>query len=158
MLRRTIVGLLIAAAFLAAAAIVMVWGVAGGGLGSHRGPGTITRIAVPAEVVSDRTTRQNRAQIALGGGTGSPAKQILFGDLHAHTTYSVDAFLFSLPILQGEGAHPPADACDFARYCSGLDFWSINDHAELLSPRQWEEIRASIRQCNEVAGLSLIHI
>ena len=25
----------------------------------------------------------------------------------------------SLPMLQGEGAHPPADACDFARFCSG---------------------------------------
>ena len=24
----------------------------------------------------------------------------------------------SLPMLQGEGAHPPADACDFARFCS----------------------------------------
>jgi hypothetical protein len=132
--------------------MVVVWGVAGGGFGSHQGPGTITETAVPAEVVADRAARQIQAQVALGDGTGSPAKQILFGDLHAHTTYSIDAFLFSLPILQGEGAHPPADACDFARYCSALDFWSINDHAELLTPLQWAETRESIRQCNQVAG------
>jgi hypothetical protein len=58
----------------------------------------------------------------------------------------------SLPILQGEGAHPPADACDFARYCSGLDFWSINDHAEAISPQHWRETTESIRQCNALAG------
>ena len=81
---------------------------------------------------------------------GTHHEQILFGDLHVHTTFSGDAFIFSLPLFQGEGAHPPADACDFARFCSGLDFWSINDHAESLTPRQWQETRESIRECNAV--------
>ena len=55
-------------------------------------------------------------------------------------------------MLQGEGAHPPADACDFARFCSGLDFWSITDHAESISPQHWRETKESVRECNAVAG------
>jgi hypothetical protein len=92
------------------------------------------------------TPRSARRALAPPATPG--AKQILFGDLHVHTTFSDDAFTFSLPALGGEGAHPPADACDFARFCSALDFWSINDHAERLTPNHWTEIVGSIRACN----------
>jgi hypothetical protein len=79
-------------------------------------------------------------------------KQILFGDLHVHTTYSTDAFLMSLPLLQGEGPNPIAAACDYARYCSALDFWSITDHSEGMTPRVWKQTKEAIRQCNAVSG------
>jgi uncharacterized protein DUF3604 len=113
--------------------------------GHHEGPGEVSQSRLPRETVAARTARQREA--------GAPSdKQILFGDLHVHTTFSADAFIRSLPMLQGEGAHPPADACDFARFCSDLDFWSINDHAEAISPQHWRETKYAIRQCNAVAG------
>ena len=80
------------------------------------------------------------------------ANRILFGDLHVHTTLSVDAFMWSLPLMGGEGVHPPSDACDFARFCSQLDFYALTDHAEALNPRTWEMTRESVRQCNAVAS------
>ena len=119
--------------------------------GDHQGPGTITPARVSANDLATRSAVQAATRDELGGAATGP-KQILFGDFHVHTTFSADAFVRSLPMLQGEGAHPPADACDFARFCSALDFWSINDHAEAISPRHWRETKESIRQCNALAG------
>ncbi len=116
-----------------AAALLVV----GGGCGELRSDGQIEGARLPEAVVEAKNARQG---------------QILFGDLHVHTTFSADAFERSLPINMGEGAHPPADACDFARYCAALDFWSINDHAGMTSPRMWREIKSSIRECNARAG------
>jgi hypothetical protein len=125
-----------------------------------RPAGEITGKARSPEIIAAR----GKARVEAGQALASPTpdavevvpplrgKQILFGDLHVHTTYSIDAFMYSLPIFSGEGAHPPADACDFARYCAGLDFFSINDHAEGLTSELWEQTKQSIRQCNAVAG------
>ncbi len=118
--------------------------------GRHEGPGVIASTRLPETVLVARTNEQSNAQVALG--VRGNAQQILFGDLHVHTTFSIDAFGLSLPVMQGEGAHPPADACDFARHCSALDFWSINDHAEGLTPEHWAETKESIRRCNATAG------
>jgi hypothetical protein len=118
------------------------------GGGSAEDAGTVHDAPLPAEVVQGRSARQG----GLAPRDTPEAKQILFGDLHVHTTFSADAFMRSLPLLGGEGAHPPADACDFARFCSSLDFFALTDHAESLTPRRWAETRASVRQCNAVAG------
>ena len=116
-----------------------------GVLGQRWGAGEVQGTALPADEVTARAVRQ-----AIGGaGVGrSDAKQILFGDLHVHSTFSLDAFLMALPMAGGEGAHPVAAACDFARFCAQIDFWSINDHAVAHSPETWAETVESIRQCD----------
>ena len=81
-------------------------------------------------------------------------KTILFGDLHVHTTYSLDAFIGNLPILEGEGTHPAADACNYARFCANLDFFSINDHAEFLTRREWTDTIKSLRDCSRISNES----
>ena len=135
-----------------------VYGVGRGWFGARQDAGQITSRSLPVEALDDRDSRQRSASREIKGLPGEAdqgagdAKQILFGDLHVHTTFSLDAFMISLPLFQGEGVHPPADACDFARFCAALDFWSINDHAEGLTPYQWAETRETVRQCNAVAG------
>ncbi len=108
--------------------------------------GEIARVPLAPEHVAARAAGQERA--------APSANRILFGDLHVHTTLSVDAFMWSLPLMGGEGVHPPADACDFARFCSQLDFYALTDHAEALNPRTWEMSRESVRQCNAVTAAS----
>ncbi len=125
-----------------------------GYLGEPQGVGEMASVPRDPAVVSEEQLRQRAARDKLSGAEpyAQPEKQILFGDLHVHTTYSSDAYNASLPMYQGEGSHPPGDACDFARYCSGLDFWSINDHAEGLTPQLWSQTKDMVRQCNAVAG------
>ena len=140
-LRIVLILVLLVALYVAGAALQLY--------GEHKDAGELTEVSIPDAVVEIRTRKQALAANALGI---EQPKQILFGDLHVHTTFSLDAFLTSLPILQGEGAHPVGDACDYARFCSGLDFWSINDHAESSTPEHWQETKDMIRQCNAVTG------
>jgi hypothetical protein len=143
--KRTVIALLaigLIAAFL-------IRGASRGWFGSNETAGEVTPIARSEAQLERSRADQTQTQETLGA---SPAKQVLFGDLHVHTTFSFDAFMMNLPMSGGGGSYPPSDACDFARYCSALDFWSINDHAEGLTPRLWEETVESVRQCNEVSG------
>ncbi|MGI9592069.1 MAG: hypothetical protein ACR2P8_11925, partial [Myxococcota bacterium] len=126
-----------------------LWVLGQGRIGEDWDAGEVSEIPIPAELVTQRSKAQRvTARIA---GVANP-KQVLFGDLHVHSTFSTDAFIMSLPMSGGDGARPVSDACDFARYCSALDFWSINDHALALTPRRWDETVEAVRQCNAVAG------
>ena len=113
---------------------------------------SILALAPPADHGAGVIEGPARSAASVAADFDRAAGQILFGDLHVHSTFSIDAFIFALPLYGGEGAHPPADACDFARYCSAVDFFSINDHAEGLGEELWRETRESIRQCNAIAG------
>jgi len=123
--------------------------------GSDQPTGEITGPGRPPSHVAAKLKQQRAVQRALASSsfaTAQSPKTILFGDLHVHTSYSIDAFLYSLPLFGGEGVHPPADACDFARYCADLDFFSLNDHAEGLTPERWQRSIESLRACDARAG------
>jgi hypothetical protein len=105
--------------------------------------GTLTETPRPAQTVKNQQQLQQ--------DVSRSERQILFGDLHVHTSFSTDAFQQSLSFSGGEGARPPAQACDFARFCSQLDFWSLNDHASALTPDRWQASKESVRQCNKVS-------
>jgi Protein of unknown function (DUF3604) len=134
-------------AYRLSAALLSITAVLLAACGEPQDRGVIAGAAVPAEVIGDKLARQTSSAPALAADS-----QVLFGDLHVHTTFSPDAFIMSVPFMGGTGLHSPADACDFARYCSSLDFWSINDHAEGITPRRWDETRQSVRECNDIAG------
>jgi hypothetical protein len=124
--------------------------------GGDRPPGEIEGAPRPAVSPAAARRAQDAALEGLARAVGAERqavpKQILFGDLHAHTTYSLDAFAWALPLVGGEGAHPPADACDFARHCSALDFFALTDHSESLTPEHWAAEKESIRECNARGG------
>lgn len=77
--------------------------------GKLEGPGTPVMDSYPISLLEDKISKQDLVS--------KKSKQILFGDTHVHTTYSTDAFLWSLPVFNGEGPHPISDACDYARFC-----------------------------------------
>jgi hypothetical protein len=85
---------------------VGVYGVGRGWFGARQDAGETTSRSIPVETVSDRDSRQRWALHALTRlpGKADPvsadAKQVLFGDLHV-PTFSLDAFMISLPLFQG---------------------------------------------------------
>jgi len=125
--------------------VLAFWVVYGGAKEQY--DGRIASVPLAAEHVVARVAGQKKT-------APDENNRILFGDLHVHTTLSVDAFMWSLPLMGGEGVHPPADACDFARFCSQLDFYALTDHAEALNPRTWQMSKDSVRQCNAVTAQS----
>ena len=110
--------------------LIIIFGIYTAGIyldlyGKLEGPGDSVDSELPRSLVDTK--------IELPRNHLIKRSRYLFGDTHVHTTYSTDAFLWSLPILNGEGPHPISDACDFARFCANLDFWVTTDHAEALN-------------------------
>lgn len=116
----------------------------------REGAGTVAPARVDAQSLVRRAA-QNHAAAPATAADQVP-DQVLFGDLHVHTTYSMDAYVWALPLMNGPGARPPADACDYARFCSALDFYAHTDHSESLTPRHWSMIKDTVRACNAAAG------
>jgi hypothetical protein len=115
-------------------------GASEGWFGAEREAGVPHATPLPADFAASRDAGAEQGAL------------ILFGDLHVHTTYSTDAFLWALPMNGGRGAHPVGEACDFARFCSALDFWAITDHAEASTPLRWARAKEAVRQCQATAG------
>ena len=134
---------------LAVGLLALVLAAGTGHFGTRPDAGVITGPALDPAFIAAKQASVREGAAAVG--VPQP-KQILFGDLHVHSTFSFDAFTLSLPMSGGDGAHPVSDACDYARYCSSLDFFSINDHDLTLTPKRWDETIAAIRQCNAIAG------
>ena len=101
--------------------------------GSDVDPGTIEGPPRSSEAIFKQDLKFFQTKESLLVNDSSDKSQILFGDLHVHTTYSIDAFTLELPMMGLQGAHDSSMACDFARYCANLDFFSFNDHAEGLT-------------------------
>lgn len=143
--------LLAAAVVLGAIGVLTLWFLGRGVLG-HPDSEQITPTGPPRSAAEVRAGEERVTRAATAINAPKPERQILFGDLHVHTTISFDAFMMNMPVAGGQGAHPPSDACDFARHCAALDFWSINDHASNILPSDWERTVEGIRQCNALAG------
>ena len=126
---------------LGAALATTLVAVAGCPSGGDRPAGEITGARRAARELAKRDEAQRLAAAGLArvakAARDLPHEQILFGDLHVHTTYSLDAFSMELPLMKLQGIHTPADACDFARHCAALDFYALTDHAESLTPEHW---------------------
>ena len=87
----------VALAALLALALLVVFAAGRGWLAPAQGAGVAQAPARdPAEV---RAREQRVARAAEDVGAARP-KQILFGDLHVHTTFSADAFQASLPMVR----------------------------------------------------------
>ncbi len=56
--------------------------------------------------------------VALTACNGRDKQEIFYGDLHVHSTNSVDVYALRLPLFGHDGRVSPMDHCHYARFCS----------------------------------------
>lgn len=116
-------------------------------------PAEIHNVIVDTPVPAREVARRKSAQQDASMRAGRRKTEILFGDLHAHTAYSDDAFLFGMPIMQSRRElRPPMSACNYARYVAQLDFLGTTDHGESYLPQLWKDGINAMRLCNSVGA------
>lgn len=77
-----------------------------------------------------------------------PAPNIYWGDFHVHTQFSIDAYVGGM--TQGRYAR---EAGQYALYCSKLDFYSVTDHSEMLTERDyWPEAIKAAQAINAIGA------
>ena len=90
-------------------------------------------------------------QAAIAAGMGETADaQILFGDLHVHTTNSTDAFLWSLPIYGGEARILWRMRVIMRGIVQPLIFGPL-PIMQNSTPKRWADAKQSIRACSAIS-------
>jgi len=113
----------------------------------------------------DEDTPADAPDAAPDAGQGAPragdrsepeeSSYVYWGDNHVHTRFSPDALAAMAFARELESTRDVYNACEFARFCSGLDFFVSAEHAEFQTEANWKTIRDQVAQCNDEVDDSL---